>query len=396
MITSGTRASADTATPSFQAHLYSLAMPRPASAAPTTSDQPEAADRAAEPEQPEHRVDVEQEHPHLQGLGQRRVRPPAELPWLTVWQAWSWPPAQGPGSRRSPGCARRRCARSTTSRWWTTRIDRLADRRPTRSRSTRTTASRRWSSTWSPGRARRCTCRSSGTVRSARPAPSACCASGSTAGRSCVTNADAWLPVDLEPFVDGWDGERIRLLVVEDRNRPDFGSARYCGVALLPWSDVVRPRAAAVGPLRGELALRVRAGPARPGRPRRVPSSTAARPADYLRANLLASGGAPVIGAGAQVDPGRGGRAVRGVAGRGGRTGRAAGRRDPRRRPDGARPVGRSGDRGANGDRRSPAADRTPRRSRCRGCAGPSRSRRGPRALVEACGRRAGDEPRVG
>ena len=84
----------------------------------------------------------------------------------------------------------------------------------------------------------RCTCRSSGTGRSAPPAPSACCASGSTAGRVLVTNADAWLPVDLGAFVDGWDGERIRLLVVEDRARPDFGSARYCGVALLPWSDV--------------------------------------------------------------------------------------------------------------------------------------------------------------
>src|SRR3954464_13174366 len=31
-----------------------------------------------------------------------------------------------------------------------------------------------------------------------------------------VTNADAWLTIDLASFVDGWDGERIRLLVVED------------------------------------------------------------------------------------------------------------------------------------------------------------------------------------
>ena len=39
----------------------------------------EEADRAAQAEEAEHRVDVEQEHPHLQGLGQGRVRPPAEL-----------------------------------------------------------------------------------------------------------------------------------------------------------------------------------------------------------------------------------------------------------------------------------------------------------------------------
>ncbi|MEJ7583061.1 MAG: hypothetical protein WKF43_03035 [Acidimicrobiales bacterium] len=44
-----------------------------------------------------------------------------------------------------------------------------------------------------------------------------------------VTNADAWLPADLSSFCTGWDGERIRLLVVDDPRRGDFGRYRYCG-----------------------------------------------------------------------------------------------------------------------------------------------------------------------
>ena len=31
-----------------------------------------------------------------------------------------------------------------------------------------------------------------------------------------VVNADAWCPGSLAPFVDGWDGERIRLLLAGD------------------------------------------------------------------------------------------------------------------------------------------------------------------------------------
>ena len=50
-----------------------------------------------------------------------------------------------------------------------------------------------------------------------------------------VVNADAWCPGSLEPFVDGWDGERIRLLIPGgDELRPD---SRIAG-ALMPWTDV--------------------------------------------------------------------------------------------------------------------------------------------------------------
>lgn len=53
-----------------------------------------------------------------------------------------------------------------------------------------------------------------------------------------IVNGDVWLdpPVDLSLFVDGWDGERPRLLVVEDTERPDFDDRlRFVGVSLLPW-----------------------------------------------------------------------------------------------------------------------------------------------------------------
>ncbi|HEX2576724.1 MAG TPA: sugar phosphate nucleotidyltransferase [Aquihabitans sp.] len=129
---------------------------------------------------------------------------------------------------------------------------------------------------------------------------------GWIAGRPVlVTNGDTWFPspLDLSSFVDGWDGERIRLLCVRDARRGDFGDLRYCGVALLPWADVepleaepsglyeVSWRAAAAA---GRLDLHVHDGPF-------VDCGT---PADYLRANLLASGGRPVVDPAAHVGAG--------------------------------------------------------------------------------------------
>lgn len=133
-----------------------------------------------------------------------------------------------------------------------------------------------------------------------------------------VTNADAWLPpeVDLAGFVAGWDGERPRVLAVDDHRRPDFGSARYCGVALLPWSVVACLEAEPTGLYEacwrqawsaGSLDLVTHPGPF-------VDCGT---PADYLAANLLASGGISVIGRGATV--GVGARVVRSVLWRGAR-----------------------------------------------------------------------------
>lgn len=119
-----------------------------------------------------------------------------------------------------------------------------------------------------------------------------------------VTNADAWLPdADLGAFVDGWDGERTRLLVVADHVHGDFGQRRYCGAALMPWA-VVRELAAVPSGLYevswdrawadGRLDLVTHGGPF-------IDCGT---PMDYLAANLTWSGGANVIGEDAVVASG--------------------------------------------------------------------------------------------
>lgn len=56
-----------------------------------------------------------------------------------------------------------------------------------------------------------------------------------------VHNADAWFGTDdvIDALTDGWDGERIRLLVVPARpGYDDFDDATFAGISLLPWSDV--------------------------------------------------------------------------------------------------------------------------------------------------------------
>lgn len=124
------------------------------------------------------------------------------------------------------------------------------------------------------------------------------------AGRAVlVTNADAWLgPVDLGRFVDGWDGERVRLLCVRDPARRDFGDLRYAGVALHPAAVVERFRPEPSGlyevcwraeEAAGRLDLVVHAGPF-------VDCGT---PADYLLANLAGSGGRSVVDPTARVAP---------------------------------------------------------------------------------------------
>jgi NDP-sugar pyrophosphorylase family protein len=119
-----------------------------------------------------------------------------------------------------------------------------------------------------------------------------------------VANADAWLPpeVDVAGLVAGWDGERARLLCVRDPVRGDFGDLRYCGLALMPPSLLAPLRPVPSGlyeacwrheEAAGRLDLVVHPGPF-------VDCGT---PADYLAANLLASGGASVVDPGARVAP---------------------------------------------------------------------------------------------
>lgn len=120
-----------------------------------------------------------------------------------------------------------------------------------------------------------------------------------------LTNSDAWFgpSLDVTGFVAGWDGERVRLLCVRDQGRGDFGDLRYCGLALLPWRTVVPLEAEPSG-----LYERSWRGEAETGRLDLVPLDglfvDCGTPGDYLAANLLASGGASVVGPGAFVGPG--------------------------------------------------------------------------------------------
>lgn len=120
-----------------------------------------------------------------------------------------------------------------------------------------------------------------------------------------LTNADAWFPadLDLDDLVASWDRERVRLLCVEEPDRGDFGTLRYCGVALLPWRSVA-PLAPVPSGLY-EVSWRAERAADRldlvvhPG-----PFVDCGTPADYLAANLRSSGGASVVDPGAIVGAG--------------------------------------------------------------------------------------------
>ena len=118
------------------------------------------------------------------------------------------------------------------------------------------------------------------------------------AGRATVVlNADTWCPGSLAPLVEGWDGERIRLLLVGDDRL--HASVRLAG-ALMPWSDVAPLAAEPSGLYEVSWARAQEEGRIEVVR-RDGPWVDCGTPAQYLRANLLATGGASVIGEGAKV-----------------------------------------------------------------------------------------------
>jgi NDP-sugar pyrophosphorylase family protein len=116
-----------------------------------------------------------------------------------------------------------------------------------------------------------------------------------------VANADAWREGGLGVLTEGWDGERVRLLVVDDPARGDFGRWRYAGAALMPWSVVRELPAEPAGLYEtswASLAAEDRLDLV-PLEGRFIDCGTVS---DYLAANLAASGGASVVGEGAVVD----------------------------------------------------------------------------------------------
>jgi MurNAc alpha-1-phosphate uridylyltransferase len=113
-----------------------------------------------------------------------------------------------------------------------------------------------------------------------------------------VVNGDTWCPLSLEVLDPAtWDRERVRLLVIgDDRLRP---TSRVAG-ALLPWAEVARMAPVPSGLYEvswGRLAAEGRMDVVRGD----GPCIDCGTPAHYLAANLTASGGTSVIGAGAVV-----------------------------------------------------------------------------------------------
>ena len=117
-------------------------------------------------------------------------------------------------------------------------------------------------------------------------------------GRPCVVvNADAWCAGGLDRLADGWDGQTIRLLVP---GGGPFGPTSRMAGALMPWSEIEPIPAEPLGLY--EVSWR-RAG--EDGRVEVVPYEgefvDCGTPAQYLEANLTASGGSSVVGSGASA-----------------------------------------------------------------------------------------------
>lgn len=114
-----------------------------------------------------------------------------------------------------------------------------------------------------------------------------------------VANGDTWCPQPMDALLDGWDGERIRILVV---GTDTFAAGVAVAGSLLPWRDVVdvpaKPRGLTPIWLRAAEAGRV--DTVRLGDD--VPCADCGTPAAYLAANLQRSGGESVVGIDAVVE----------------------------------------------------------------------------------------------
>jgi NDP-sugar pyrophosphorylase family protein len=108
-----------------------------------------------------------------------------------------------------------------------------------------------------------------------------------------VANGDAFFQgdVDMRALVDGWDHERPRLVVVAEPDKADFaGGWRFAGVSLLPARFVPTLRAVPSG-LYEEVWSRTEVDLF----PVTTPYVDCGTPHDYLRANLMTSGGESVV-----------------------------------------------------------------------------------------------------
>jgi N-acetyl-alpha-D-muramate 1-phosphate uridylyltransferase len=117
-----------------------------------------------------------------------------------------------------------------------------------------------------------------------------------------VANADAYVAgPGVDPLLDGWDGETVRLLGVPAGDRPaEFGRYRFAGMSLLPWSTV-----RALTPYPSDLVRTVWRPAEAAGRLAVVEYRgiylDTGTVADYLAANLHATGDGNLVDAGATV-----------------------------------------------------------------------------------------------
>lgn len=116
-----------------------------------------------------------------------------------------------------------------------------------------------------------------------------------------VLNGDTWCPGDLSTAMDGWDHERVRVVVSGAPGPASLTPRSRIVASAMPWSvasslEAVpsglyevcwRPRQAS-----GQLDVVGWDGPI----------VDCATPADYLAANMAASGGRSVVGEGAVVE----------------------------------------------------------------------------------------------
>jgi N-acetyl-alpha-D-muramate 1-phosphate uridylyltransferase len=123
------------------------------------------------------------------------------------------------------------------------------------------------------------------------------------AGRGLVVlNGDTWAPGDLAAAGEGWDRERVRVLVAgDDRLWPPDRPASPIAGAFVPWAQVARLEPVPSG--LWEVSWRAEEAAGRLDVVRwDGPCLDCGTPARYLAANLASSEGAPVIGDGCAVE----------------------------------------------------------------------------------------------
>jgi MurNAc alpha-1-phosphate uridylyltransferase len=112
-----------------------------------------------------------------------------------------------------------------------------------------------------------------------------------------VANGDTWHRADLRRLLEGWDGERVRVLTPTPL---PFGPRSAVIASLLPWSRAARLAAAPSGLWEVLWAEELAAGRLEAVHDPAV-AIDCGTPAQYLRANLEWSGGESVVGEGAVV-----------------------------------------------------------------------------------------------